>query len=74
METLTSKNTNFVALRSDIETRFFLLVFASGLNVTYTLHGHEVRATWEELTQREASRIQAELQRYKYELHAIKNN
>jgi hypothetical protein len=74
METLTSENNNFVALRSDIQTRFFLAVFASGLSITYTQNGNELRSKWEELTQREAARIQKELARYEYELHCIKNN
>lgn len=51
-------NNNFVRLRSDLETRLFLLYFASQLSVEYTEHNFEIRATWSELTKGEAARIE----------------
>ena len=58
MEILNSENNNYVALRSDIETRLFLLRCMPNLPVNYTEHKHELRATWDGLTRREAKRIE----------------
>ena len=58
MKTLTYETNNFVALRSDIDTRLFLLRCMPNLPVNYTEHKHELRATWEGLTSSEAKRIE----------------
>ena len=58
MKTLISETNNFVALRSDIETRLFLLRCMPNVAVNYTEHQYEIRATWDGLTRSEAKRIE----------------
>jgi hypothetical protein len=74
METLTSETNNFVALRSDIETRLFLLRCVPNVPVNYSEHKFELRATWDGLTRSEAKRIERVISYLRTEILQTKFN
>lgn len=74
MQTTTSEPKNFIALRSDVETRLFLLCCMPPNAVKYTEHQFEIRATWNELTESEAKRITQVIHYLKSEILQSKYN
>lgn len=74
METLTSETLHFIRLKSDIETRLFLLHFQPDVPVRFNEFNFELRATWQELTESECKRIQRRISELKNEILQTKYN
>ena len=74
METLTSETLHFIRLKSDIETRLFLLHFQPDLPVRFNEFNFELRATWQDLTETEGKRIERAIHNLKLEILQTKFN
>ena len=74
METLTSKTLHFIRLKSDLETRLFLLHFQPDVAVRFYEFNFELRATWQDLTETEGKRIERSISNLKTEILKVKLN
>lgn len=74
METLTSETVYFIRLKSDIETRLFLLHFQPDVAVRFYEFNFELRATWQHLTESEGKRIERRISELKKEILQTKYN
>ena len=74
METITDPKKTFISLKSDVETRLFLLHFSQSNPVEYSEFNGELRASWEGPSESEMVAITKAISKMKRLLLQMKFN